>query len=363
MKIILIALILLQPISSQSIDQPDEFCKNMDKFCIEQHAYCNPSNRTDYELIPQSSIMKKYILKLMNDLRNSAANGNITNFEGRKLPHASKMPTLIWDSELEWMAEALSKRCPVKISTEDLLCQFTPNHKRLSSVVINQITVVDKDEKDIYNHVANLIENWGIQGYSIPIASIYYYNATPIFLKVKEEETLETDPVSSPVNDTKYFNIIKEAIARKPGIFNFPMNDVPMTSSTPTTSTTSEIVEFPNTKDFAEIIKDSSSKLGCALYFCGVSQIIISRKFSILCILDGLIVDKLYQTSEVCGIDCNQNSKKYCCLCWNHPVKEPGTFYPKVIRMKGRRRCGCGGLKVTFYLIILEIIIFISIFN
>lgn len=320
MKEIFQIFFLIPLLNCQSID-PNEFCKNIEEECSKIHSFCNPPNRTDFELISLNPIMKKYILKLVNDIRNSVASGKLTNFEGKKIPSAARMPALIWDIELQWLAEALSRNCPSKMNQEDLKCQFTPNHKRLFSAIVNQTLIVDKNESSIYNSLEQLIKEWEDQSRNTPISSIYYYPNQDMknieMERKKEKEFLEN---------------IKKSFRNKSEEFNYPIQQYK--------NETDFEADITNNKEFAQIIKDSSSKIGCAVYFCGVSEVIISRNFSILCIFDGMIVDKLYQTSEVCGMDCGQLSKKYSCLCWNHPVSEPGTFHPKVIRIKGVRRCG-----------------------
>lgn len=308
----LIILIVLSLIfKTLAYQPPGDFCLTVDKHCLEEHAYCNTSRYIPgYEPIRLNPIMKKYILKLFNDKRDDAACGRLVNFDNQYLPKAAKMPALIWDDELEWIATHISRGCTL---ARNVACQSTPNYRVLGGVIASEIRT---EEKTAFQKLEPMVESLAMQHYNTPVSSIYYYPGP--FLRNKSQSYM--------IKGMFRFKIQKFMPVRK---YNFNRN-----------------------LDFAEIVKDSNTKIGCAMNFCGESGVIRNRDFKVHCVFDGLVFDKLYRTSDVVGSECGNMSKKYSCLCWNHDFKEPGAYYPKVIRLKVKINGVAGSFVCRFAMIL-----------
>uniref|UniRef100_T1GS07 SCP domain-containing protein n=1 Tax=Megaselia scalaris TaxID=36166 RepID=T1GS07_MEGSC len=110
----------IDSIPTEAFQPPESFCSKVENICGDtRHLHCGGSlvpkeiignNPNNIELTP---ILKLYILKKLNELRNIIACGEpkVTNVAGDTFPMAAKMPKLSWDNELEWLADLNAKTC------------------------------------------------------------------------------------------------------------------------------------------------------------------------------------------------------------------------------------------------------------
>lgn len=91
-----------------------DWCEIETKFCKgRSHIGCNPDQIkqievTNFEII-KTSIVKNYILKGHNEMRDDQASGDYQNF-----PPASKMLEMDWDEDLTTLAEIHVRHCNMK---------------------------------------------------------------------------------------------------------------------------------------------------------------------------------------------------------------------------------------------------------
>ncbi|XP_061516719.1 antigen 5 like allergen Cul n 1 [Anopheles gambiae] len=110
-KRITCAVVLLVALISHTSGQTDycepTLCKNnlVHVGCGKSENY-GPYCPIDRQLVPMTEEVKTYILDLHNVFRANVARGEVTNYSP-----ASRMPTLIWDEELQKLAEYNVKTC------------------------------------------------------------------------------------------------------------------------------------------------------------------------------------------------------------------------------------------------------------
>lgn len=117
---VLLVLAVVQRLNAQRYYCDKSLCKNN-----QPHVACGkgdsygpfcPPNR---ELVPLSEEVKRYILDLHNQFRSTVARGDVVGYSP-----ASRMPTLVWNDELQKLAEYNVKTC---IYGHDY-CRNTPEY-------------------------------------------------------------------------------------------------------------------------------------------------------------------------------------------------------------------------------------------
>lgn len=104
---IIFTLAVLQRISAQTDYCDKALCKNN-----QPHVACGKSDNygpfcpVNRELVPLTEEVKNYILDLHNQFRSTVARGDVPGYAP-----ASRMPTLVWDEELQKLAEYNVKTC------------------------------------------------------------------------------------------------------------------------------------------------------------------------------------------------------------------------------------------------------------
>lgn len=276
MKIVIFSAIflLISHASSYEPHSKEIYCERI--HCPEQnHIYCNnwrPLHSgflgNEPHQIILTSEQKQLILDTHNDLRNILASGKprLTNLAGETFPKALNMHKLVWNEELEWAAGLNAETCAG-------------------------------------NHDCPSTHTYMLAGQNLAFMSSSYYLNETEFL-VEKIHYWFSEYLNTPIDviDAYSQKIIKHST-------EFTDDE---------TRRVKKVVQHVNMIDmnghFTALVKDTTSKIGCALYSCGKVDIIMTHSLYLACNYENsnMMGEATYEYQE--AFDCDK-SKKFPSLC------------------------------------------------
>lgn len=216
-----------------------------------------------------TSFQKEVILQTHNELRNVIACGELklNNLAGETFPRADMMHALYWDEELEWAASLNAATCSSKHD-----CPKTPTFHRAGQ---NLAMAKSNVNINVTDFLRSSVIDWFVEYLNTPLSVIDGYSTELVkdFSTLSEEEFKKIRP------------LVKGTYVLK------------------------------SNGHFTTLIKDSSSKVGCALYSCGPASDILTHSIYFVCNYEmtNLIGESTY------NYDTNkprcERSDTFCCLC------------------------------------------------
>lgn len=252
----------------------ESFCENI--YCSRKdHMICD-------EFIPEhngflgrepvkidlTSAQKAVILNTHNELRNIIACGEpkLTNLAGETFPAANNMNELVWNEELEWAAGLNAATCA---SNHD--CSATPTFNLAGQ---NLAMSASSGKINSTEYVKSSVLAWFAEYLNTPITVVDGYSGE-LVKDVSELSTEEHEKIRGLVENA--YLIAKNG-------------------------------------HFTALVKDTSSKIGCALYSCGAVDENMRNSIYFVCNYEmtNIFSDPTYHHD---GDSSCEKSTKFCCLC------------------------------------------------
>lgn len=269
MKTILFSTVFLWILHTASSYGPyskEIYCERV--HCPEDnHIYCNdwrPFHSgflgNDPNRIILTSNQKQLILDTHNELRNIVASGmpRLMNLAGDTFPKALNMHKLVWNEELEWAAGLNGETC-----AGDHDCPSTHTYMFAGQ---NLAMTASSHDLNRTEFLKNNIRFWFMEHLNTPLDVIDGYS--PEIVKHSSQFTAEE--------------------TRKVAEFIKPVSMVDMNGH------------------FTALVKDTTSKIGCALYSCGKVDNVMTDSYSLYLVCN-------YENSNMIGEATYEHKTSYDC--------------------------------------------------
>lgn len=278
---------------SYSYQPSENFCSRVQQRCKQYfnntHLYCKNSS-TSNGPIPKPvkvKIGREVFLNMVNEFRNILACGypEMKNMEKQVFPKAARLPKVVWDEELEWVANLNAKAC-----SNSIRCPFSENFLE-ASPLFHEFS--EQSAENVTNNIAFFFQGQFAEYTLTPIGIINKYN----------QHGLSYDSVT--------WNELESALKYSSLKFNIASKVIRSSN---------------NTLCFAKMVLQNTKKIGCAYYRCNRTSGKKSYKYTsqIYCVFESYPRNKefLYERSEIGGSRCPKKSKQFCCLCLQPGDKE-----------------------------------------
>lgn len=255
------------------------FCDNVS--CKKKnHPFCNngtyESKAEIIGTVPQLRFLdvevKMEILRMQNMYRNiiACSNKTLMNFNKETLPNAGRMQELLWDIELEFIADSIARTCLMDLD----FCPYTPNYPRAGKI-INRMAYSS------YISQIDAVEN-------IIMDSFLSYINVPLDVIKKYEENQAIRRTLASITDTEMWELNEKAIDRD---------------------------YILNIENILQMIRGKTEKVGCSLYGCGRKN--GQYQFVFVCVYDkgNSVGEPVFKEDSDGGRLCKKKSPQYCCLC------------------------------------------------
>lgn len=256
---------------------PTRFCDDMEALCLgfgQAHLACGGILDHNAELgtTPlKIEVDEQLYLDLHNELRNMIACGEpkMMNLAGEIFPRAFRLQKFVWDEELAWAANLNAKTCS---GFPD--CKLTHTHRFVGQNLGLRISYQPHDITELIKHV---IKGWFLEYLNTPVSIVDSYS----------HDTIKADEQFTFNDMHKIEHILKDKSLLR------------------------------ENSHFAEIIRDRSNRLGCALYSCGESETGMPFSYYMVCNYQSMNIEgsTVYTRADISGSGCEVRSKEYTCLC------------------------------------------------